>query len=395
MGRLNAFKLLRGSIRPWLMVVMLFTMAPMASAAEDERAASEIAMAFVRAAVSDQPKMRGLAAVDEMARALFGEDLSTCASDEVEGIRDDLAEFIEKSFAAPAMREIYEGSKVEQPQLQETTEKTLRFRVPVATPNFGRGSMNIVVQRIGTQWKVVEFGVGAANDIALLRESYQKNQRKHRPPQWIRRMVERLQREFLEPATRLATTSPVRHSTKQYQSAPEAIAAYCRMFKEGHAAEAVERFWDFDMFLRSAFGAAYESMAADDKAECQGLMLGYLKPVMASALLTDSFKHADFSIKETYELSEGRGVVVTRMEARELKNTTRFYLWCSQDGWKIYDSMSNGPSLADEFAKRYRRTGEGLGPLVILRAAKEEADEIAKRARDLDAKHLAATRRAQ
>jgi hypothetical protein len=248
----------------------------------------------------------------------------------------------------------------------------------------------------GARWKVVDYALGKTWSTEYLAAGYQKERATlaagtgdggtgGTPAKWMQMVLERSTKALATGGgggKAVATSAPARQSTKEFKTASDAVTAYGAQFRAGKGAEALERFWDLDRVLQNAFGDDYDQLTADQKARAKVSMLAYMKALMANPALMDRLKRADFSIVESNELSEGRSVVVTRLDGPDIKGTSRYYLWQTDDGLKIFDVIANGPTLSDALNRAYRRAGSAAnagGALTFLEAVAHDAEEAAKR----------------
>lgn len=357
-------------------------------------AATEVTRGFVQGALGENPDLvRKLLDGEEMARQVFKGDVSGSPT-ELEHLADRLGEKVAMDFRSAQWRESMVGQRIVGMEASPSSRRGCRYYVST-WGNKGAMLWTVSLNIYGARWKVVDYALGKTWSTEYLAAGYQKERAAlggeggvGAPAKWMQIVLERSAKAEAAGGAAgtggraMATSAPARQSTKEFKTSSDVMTAYGAMYRAGKGIEAIERFWDLERVLQNAFADDYDQMAVDQKARAKVLMLAYMKALMANPALIERLKQAEFSIVEANELSEGRSVVVTKVEGPEIKGTSRYYLWRTEDGLKVFDVIANGPTLSDALNRAYRRAGAGAeaqGPLKFLEGVAGDAEAAAKR----------------
>jgi hypothetical protein len=354
----------------------------------DRDAATEVARGFVQGALGENTEsLRKLLDGEEMARQVFKSDLSGSQT-ELAQLGDQLAEKVMTDFRSARWRESMTGQRIVGMEVSPSSRRGCRYYVSTWGKN-GAMLWTVSLNLYGARWKVVDYALGKTWSTEYLAASYQKDRTTAGgAAKWLQAALARSAKELSGGQSAAVGASggagaPARQSTKEYKTASDAMTAYGAMFKEGKGAEALERFWDFDRVLQGAFADDYDRMPDEQKGRLKAVLLGYMKALMANPALMEKLKGATLTIVEANELSEGRSVLVTKVEGPEVRGSSRYYLAQTEDGLKIYDVIANGPTLSDALNRGYRRAGGmNMGPMKFLESVAGEAEEAVKRGRE-------------
>ncbi|HEX8524551.1 MAG TPA: hypothetical protein VF669_20010 [Tepidisphaeraceae bacterium] len=331
-------------------------------------AAGESAQAFVQAAlVNDGENVRRLMAGDEMARAIFQSDVSNVGVGDLAALGEAVSNKIARDIGSLQWRQILEKQKIVAVEPWASRERGCRYYVSTWNEKVGAMLWTVVLNLYDTRWKVTDFALAKTSRNEELAAAYRAQHGTATPAQWLGGVPAANQKAAAAPSS-----APARQSTREFATAGDAVQAYQKLFQAEKTADALSRFWDFDRLLNTAFGDDYLRLGEDEKTKSRAAAQEYLEALLQSRLVREKFGRGTLTIVDSYELSEGRSVVVVRMEQSDLRSSARFYLWKTDDGLKIYDASLHGTSIADGIQKEYLRTGRRQGVAQVLAAMAKE-----------------------